>query len=327
VTDPNGNESPFPRREVTVNSLVAYNVARFRNALGMTQRQLGELLGWSEASVSAAERSWEGRRVREFDADEIVRIAGVFAIPVIALLLPPEDSGTKVDYTFQAGDDQVDTDGLLSRILTDFQGDTPSMTALRDRLARLGASSHYLDLQQAEAERAELAAGAMHAAAQATEAEEILRNARAEADEIVADARTHARHLADNEQVDGLIADARQAADEVLGRARREADDILTKARRESERITSNSRGRAESLERLAQERWHEVMGSLVQSREELERRVDDLRMFEREYRRRLLAYLEGQVRDLKAGAADDDAIPLFSGRTAELRADAEDHP
>ena len=32
---------------------------------------------------------------------------------------------------------------------------------------------------------------------------------------------------------------------------------------------------------------------------EELTRRVDDLRAFEREYRSRLTAYLEGQLRDL----------------------------
>jgi hypothetical protein len=42
-----------------------------------------------------------------------------------------------------------------------------------------------------------------------------------------------------------------------------------------------------------------------VQQREELERRVDDLRAFEREYRSRFKAYLEGLLRDLEAGASD----------------------
>jgi hypothetical protein len=54
-------------------------------------------------------------------------------------------------------------------------------------------------------------------------------------------------------------------------------------------------------------------MGSLVQSREELERRVDDLRAFEREYRSRLKAYLEGQLRDLEAGAADSGVFPAIT--------------
>jgi hypothetical protein len=58
-------------------------------------------------------------------------------------------------------------------------------------------------------------------------------------------------------------------------------------------------------------------MGSLVQSREELERRVDDLRAFEREYRSRLKAYLEGQLRDLEAGVTDSGTFPAVSQPSA----------
>jgi DivIVA domain-containing protein len=109
---------------------------------------------------------------------------------------------------------------------------------------------------------------------------------------------------------DQAIADARREADETLGRARREADEVLTKARRQAEQITGDARARAESLERDAQERHRQAMGSLVQTREELERRVDDLRAFEREYRSRLKAYLEGQLRDLEAGVTDSGTFP-----------------
>src|SRR5258706_9658611 len=125
---------------------------------------------------------------------------------------------------------------------------------------------------------------------------------------------TAARVLALAQQTaDQAIADARREADETLSRARREADDLLTKSRRQSEQITSDARARAESLERDAQERHRQAMGSLVQSREELERRVDDLRAFEREYRSRLKAYLEGQLRDLEAGAADNGVFPAVA--------------
>jgi DivIVA domain-containing protein len=109
---------------------------------------------------------------------------------------------------------------------------------------------------------------------------------------------------------DQAIADARREADETLGRARREADEVLTKARRQAEQITGDARARAESLERDAQERHRQAMGSLVQTREELERRVDDLRAFEREYRSRLKAYLEGQLRDLEAGVTETGSFP-----------------
>jgi DivIVA domain-containing protein len=111
---------------------------------------------------------------------------------------------------------------------------------------------------------------------------------------------------------DQAIADARREADETLGRARREADEVLTKARRQAEQITGDARARAESLERDAQERHRQAMGSLVTQREELERRVDDLRAFEREYRSRLKAYLEGQLRDLEAGVTDSGTFPAM---------------
>jgi DivIVA domain-containing protein len=115
---------------------------------------------------------------------------------------------------------------------------------------------------------------------------------------------------------DQAIADARREADETLGRARREADEVLTKARRQAEQITGDARARAESLERDAQERHRQAMGSLVQTREELERRVDDLRAFEREYRSRLKAYLEGQLRDLEAGVTDSGTFPSMGPAT-----------
>lgn len=111
---------------------------------------------------------------------------------------------------------------------------------------------------------------------------------------------------------DQAIAAARREADETVGQARREADDVLTKARRQAEQITGDARARAESLERDAQERHRQAMGSLVTSREELERRVDDLRAFEREYRSRLKAYLEGQLRDLEAGVSDSGTFPAM---------------
>ncbi|MBC6462885.1 DivIVA domain-containing protein [Actinomadura sp. HBU206391] len=122
---------------------------------------------------------------------------------------------------------------------------------------------------------------------------------------------TAARVLALAQQTaDQAIADARREADETLGRARREAEEILGKARRQADQVVSEARSRAEALDRDAQERHRQVMGSLVQQREELEREVDNLRAFEREYRSRLKAYLEGQLRELDASTNDSGAFP-----------------
>src|SRR6266699_1627448 len=124
-------------------------------------------------------------------------------------------------------------------------------------------------------------------------------------------------HIEDNmDTAARVLSLAQQTADQAIGRARREADEVLTKARRQAEQITGDARARAESLERDAQERHRQAMGSLVQQREELERRVDDLRAFEREYRSRLKAYLEGQLRDLEAGVTDSGTFPSMGSGT-----------
>jgi DivIVA domain-containing protein len=116
-----------------------------------------------------------------------------------------------------------------------------------------------------------------------------------------------AQHTADQ-----AIAGARREADDTLGRARREAGEVLTKARRQAGQSTADAQARAESLERDAQERHRQALGSLIQAREKLERRVDDLHAFERDYRGRLTAYLEAQLRTLEAGTADNDAFPVM---------------
>jgi len=137
--------------------------------------------------------------------------------------------------------------------------------------------------------------------------------ASAEGGHVDADAGVHhAAHVLSLAQTvaDQAVADARREADEALGRARLQADEILARARSQAEQITSDARAHAESLERDAQERHRQAMGSLVGQREELERRVDDLRTFEREFRARLGAYLEGRLRDLEAGADGSGAPP-----------------
>jgi DivIVA domain-containing protein len=128
---------------------------------------------------------------------------------------------------------------------------------------------------------------------------------------------TAARVLALAQQTaDQAIADARREADETLGRARRDAEEIVGKARRQADQIVSEARARAEQLDRDAQDRHRQVMGSLVQQREDLERDVDNLRAFEREYRTRLKAYLEGQLRELDASTTEAAGFPKSMSAT-----------
>lgn len=126
---------------------------------------------------------------------------------------------------------------------------------------------------------------------------------------------TAARVLALAQQTaDQAISDARREADETVTRARRDADEILTKARRQAEQVIGDARARAETLERDAQERHRQAMGSLVQTRDELERKVEELRSFEREYRSRLKLYLENQLAELNVSAEGSGGFPVMSG-------------
>jgi DivIVA domain-containing protein len=92
---------------------------------------------------------------------------------------------------------------------------------------------------------------------------------------------------------------AQRTADEHVSDARREADKLMTDARTKSDDMTRDARAKAEALERDARQRHQEVMGGLETKRTALQKHLDELKQFEREYRTRLKAYLESQLRDL----------------------------
>jgi DivIVA domain-containing protein len=89
--------------------------------------------------------------------------------------------------------------------------------------------------------------------------------------------------------------------------AQRTADEAIAQARKEAEQIVGEARTRATGLEQEAQQRHAAAMTEFERRRRELERQVEDLRAFEREYRTRLKAYLETQLRELSGrGVAAD---------------------
>jgi hypothetical protein len=120
-----------------------------------------------------------------------------------------------------------------------------------------------------------------------------------------------------------ILRKVRGEANPARRKARTEIEEILAEARRQAEQITTEAAARAMALEHDAQERHREVTGALVQQLEELERRVDDLRTFERDYRARLQAYLEGQIRELWEGVHGldtDQAIDKLRKRAEQSR-------
>src|SRR5258705_8298762 len=92
---------------------------------------------------------------------------------------------------------------------------------------------------------------------------------------------------------------AQRTADDHVADARREADKLLSESRAKAEEVTRDSRAKADALERDARQRHQEAMGGLDAKRTALQKHIEELKQFEREYRTRLKAYLESQLRDL----------------------------
>jgi cell division septum initiation protein DivIVA len=93
---------------------------------------------------------------------------------------------------------------------------------------------------------------------------------------------------------------AQRTADDHVADARREADKLLTDSRAKAEEVTREARAKADALERDARQRHQEAMGGLDTKRTALQKHIEELKQFEREYRTRLKAYLESQLRDLE---------------------------
>jgi DivIVA domain-containing protein len=96
-----------------------------------------------------------------------------------------------------------------------------------------------------------------------------------------------------------------EAAAGILAMAQKTANEHVAEARSQAERIIGEARAKADQLSRDAEDKHRQTLGSLEAQRHDLERRIDELRAFEREYRTRLKSYLEGQLRELEGRNSD----------------------
>ena len=92
-----------------------------------------------------------------------------------------------------------------------------------------------------------------------------------------------------------------EAATGILALAQRTAEEHVAAAREEAEQLRSSARRQAEELKREAEQQRREELGAIEAEHSQLERTIDSLRTFEREYRSRLRAYLDAQLHELDA--------------------------
>jgi DivIVA domain-containing protein len=128
------------------------------------------------------------------------------------------------------------------------------------------------------------------------------------ADRLTGEAQTEADGLLSTARSNSalLLADARAKADGMVTEARARAETMLNDARTRAEVLDRQSREKAASLEREAAHKHAEIIGSISQEKSILEKKIDELRMFEREYRTHLKTYLDTQLRELdRRGSAE----------------------
>jgi transcriptional regulator with XRE-family HTH domain len=137
-----------PDRHITINQVIAWNLAYYRRAANITQEELGAMLGGRpKTAISADERSWDGKRTREFNAQEITEIAIALGVPIGALFLPPTDDGIEARYLFTANDgtddEPRDMADLTEVVMPDSGKDAPAANLYRGRVR--AAVGRYLD--------------------------------------------------------------------------------------------------------------------------------------------------------------------------------------
>lgn len=223
------------------------------------------------------------------------------------------------------GYDEDEVDAFLDLVEAEFARLIEENTELRSRAAGSAGSAAAVEAQDAAPapelrkaapeQQAEPRGGgdelsqATRMLALATEtADRHVKEAKAQADRLLADARTSSERT---------IADAKAKTEQQLTEARTKSETMMSEAKTRSETMDRDSRTRAQALTQDAERKHVDIMGSLEQRKASLEKQIEELRTFEREYRTRLKSYLESQLRDLDSrhSAEPSEQRPAGVGR------------
>lgn len=111
-----------------------------------------------------------------------------------------------------------------------------------------------------------------------------------------APAAAAAEHEGTAESAAGVLAMAQRLHDEYVSDGERKRDEIVSEAEREANRLVTE-----------AQETSRKTLADFEERKTVLEREVEELRGFERDYRSRLRSFIENQLQDLDSQARVTD--------------------
>jgi DivIVA domain-containing protein len=174
----------------------------------------------------------------------------------------------------------------------------------------LEQAQHALNQAQTAAENAPAQGGAAPAAPadQHVQAVQILAMAQQTADQHLSQSKAEAERL---------LAEAQANAESTLADAKSRSEQHVGEAESRAQKLDDESTSRATRTIQEAEQRAATTTAQFEQRKAALERRVEELRTFEREYRTRLKSYLESQLRDLDASGKAEPA-PAQSGEYAD---------
>ena len=239
------------------------------------------------------------------------------------MALTPEDVVNKrfQPTKFREGYDQDEVDDFLDEIVVELRRLTGENEALRSRLAELGEDAGSVSKEQAVPAPVS-AAPVTPAAPAAKPAEEKKAEAKpaepakAEtpaakpAEEKKAEAKPAAAEKAPAAPAAAAAATPRsesaESAANVLSMAQRLHDEYVAAGVEQRDKIISEAKTEANTLVTTAEEKSRKTLSALEQQKSVLERKLEQLRGFERDYRARLKTYIEGQLRDLESQGSID---------------------
>jgi len=238
------------------------------------------------------------------------------------MALTPEDVVNKrfQPTKFREGYDQDEVDDFLDEIVVELRRLNAENDELRRRLSALGEDVSSAKEQSVpapvaaaptakptEEKKAEAPAAKpaeeKKADAAAKPAEQ--KKAEAPAAKPAEEKKTEAPKAAPAAET-GARTDTAESAANVLAMAQRLHDEYVASGVEQRDKIIADAKTEANTMVTEAEEKSRKTLSALEQQKSVLERKLEQLRGFERDYRARLKTYIEGQLRDLESQASID---------------------
>jgi len=97
----------------------------------------------------------------------------------------------------------------------------------------------------------------------------------------------------------------------IIELAQRLHDEHVAEGRAQRDQLVADAQSQAASILSEAEARGREEIARLEREKANLESRITDLRVFERDYRAQLRNYIEGHLRDLETSANSSGPTPV----------------